>query len=217
MLSLSQFKSTSYCRQKVNKNRQPGGGCAIIYNESRFEVTPFDICVPDYVEATWAIFTPLSNSTLKHKVNRILVGAIYVSPRSRHKIETIDHIIEAIHSARARFGNDIYFLFGGDFNRLDVTPILDSYGALKQIISTPTRNGAILELLITDLHTFYHPPTTLPPLQVDDDKVGADSDHDVLLMAPSENSHYAEDRIRKSVLRRPIPDSRMQDLLSQLG
>jgi hypothetical protein len=211
LLSLSQFKSVSYCRQQVFRNKQPGGGCAIIYNESRFEVTPFDICVPENVEATWAIFTPLSNNSGNHKVNRILVGAIYVSPRSRYKMETIDHVIEAIHSARSKFGNDVHFLIGGDFNRLDVTPILDSYGALKQIISIPTRNGATLELLLTDLHPFYHPPTTLPPLQVDDDKAGADSDHDVVLMAPSQSSHYAVERTRKTISTRPIPESKIEE------
>ena len=41
------------------------------------------------------------------KVNTIVVGSIYVSPRSKHKIETIDHIIETIHHARAKFANDV--------------------------------------------------------------------------------------------------------------
>ena len=64
-------------------------------------------------------------------MNKIVVGSIYVSPRSKHKIETIDHIIEVIHYARAKFGNEVHFLLGGDFNRLYVRNILDSYGALK--------------------------------------------------------------------------------------
>ena len=207
LLSLSQFKSVSYCRQKVSKNKAPGGGSAIIYNDNRFEVTEFGICVPENVEATWAVFRPLSNNLVRHKVNRILVGAIYVSPRSRNKIETIDHVIDAIHTARAQFGNDVNFLIGGDFNRLDVSPILDCYGALKQIVSIPTRKDATLELLLADLHPFYHPPTTMPPLQVDDDKVGSDSDHDVVLMAPSESTEYAADRTRKTVFTRPMPES----------
>ena len=216
LISLSQFKSFSYCRQKVFKNKQPGGGCAIIYNESRFEVSQFDTCVPENVEATWATFKPLVNTSGSHKVNRILVGSIYVSPKSRYKMETVDHIIEVIHSARAKYGNDVHFLIGGDFNRLGVSPILDSYGALKQIVSVPTRNGATLELLLTDLHPFYHPPTTLPPLQVDDDKDGADSDHDVILMAPSESSQYAVDRTRKTVHTRPIPESKIEQFGKEL-
>ena len=82
---------------------------------------------------------------------------------------------------------------------MDVNPILDSYGALKQIISIPTRRGATLELLLTDLHPFYYPPTTLQPLEVDIGKNGSDSDHDVILMSPSQNSRYKIERKMKKI------------------
>ena len=85
--------------------------------------------------------------------------------------------------------------------------ILDSYGALKQFNSVPTRKGANLELLLTDLHPFYHPPTTLPPLQVDEDKTGSDSDHDIVLLAPRCNSKFKVERIKKTIKTRPLPDS----------
>ena len=93
----------------------------------------------------------------------IAVGSYYISPRSRHKQETIDHIIDSIHILRAKYDNDVNFLVAGDFNRVNIDDILDSYGALKQIISVPTRNTATLEIALTDLHTMFHPPTTLPP------------------------------------------------------
>ena len=115
------------------------------------------------------------------KVNKIVVGSIYVSPKSRHKLETVDHIIEAIHYAKAKFGNDVNFILGGVFNRLDMTDNLDAYGDLKQFNPVPTRKSAVLELLLTDLHPFYHPVTMLATLQVDDDKTGSDSDHDILI------------------------------------
>ena len=55
----------------------------------------------------------------------------------------------------------------------------------------------------------FHPPTTLPPLQVDSDKVGADSDHDVVVLAPICNSEYRIERKKKSVVTRPLPESQM--------
>ena len=64
-----------------------------------------DIAVPEDVEAAWGVLTCKDNPDQKFKVNKIVVGSIYVSPKSRHKIETIDHIIETIHYARAKFGN----------------------------------------------------------------------------------------------------------------
>ena len=52
------------------------------------------------------------------------------------------------------------FLCGGDFNRIDINDILDSYGALKSILSVPTRKSATLEILLTDLHTMFHTSST---------------------------------------------------------
>ena len=57
-------------------------------------------------------------------------------------------------------------------NRLKIDRILDSYGPLKQIVTSATRKSTILECTITDLHTLYQAPETLEPLQVDDGKIG---------------------------------------------
>ena len=67
----------------------------------------------------------------------------------------------------------------------------------------------MLELLLTDLHTWYHPPTILPSLQVDSDKVGKDSDHDVVLFAPLTNQKFTNHRIKKTIKIRPILDSQI--------
>ena len=76
------------------------------------------------------------------------------------------------------------FILGGDFDHLNITSILDSYGALKQCMTVPTRHQAILEALLSDITHMYHPPTTLEPLQVDADKIGSDSDHNNVIFAP---------------------------------
>ena len=96
----------------------------------------------------------------KIKVKRIVIGSIYVSRRSKFKNETIDHIIATIHILRAKYDNDMQFLIGGDVNRLDISEILECYGALRQVVSVPTRKTATLSVLITDLYSMYHPPTT---------------------------------------------------------
>ena len=205
VLNPRQFKSISNYR----KNRAPGGGCAIVYNENRFSVSDLEIQVPDEIESCWALFTPKCQSSNQLKVKRIAVGSYYVSPRSRHKQEVIDHIIDTIHILRAKYDNDVSFLVGGDFNRLDISDILDSYGALKQIISVPTRKLATLEIILTDLHTMFHPPTTLPPLQVDTDKVGKDGDHEMVILAPINNLQYKVERRKKTIFTRPLPQSQI--------
>ena len=205
VLKSNQFKSVSYFR----KNRSPGGGCAIIFNENRFKASSADICVPDEVEAVWSVFTPVAGCTQQLKVKRIAVCSVYVSPKSKQKVETLEHIIETIHVLRAQYDNDINFLIGGDVNRLDINDILECYGGLKQIISVPTRKTATLSIVLTDLHSMFHPPTTLPPLQVDANKKGKDGDHEIVLLAPKANAQYRVERIKKVIKSRPILESQL--------
>ena len=84
---------------------------------------------------------------------------------------------------------------------------MDSYGALKQVISVATRQSATLSNIITDLGNLYHPPTTLPPLQLDEGKRGADSDHQVIVFAPISNAQYMKPRCKKIIVTRPLPQS----------
>ena len=130
-------------------------------------------------------------------------------PRSKHKLETFNHIIETIHLLRAKYDNNVHFCIGGDFNRLEITDILECYGGLKQIVSVNTRKSATLSIVLTDLHSFFHPPTILPPLQVDTDKKGKDSDHGIVVLAPKSNAQYKVNRIKKIIKTRPIPQSQL--------
>ena len=105
----------------------------------------------------------------------------------------------------------------GDFNRIPITDILDSYGALHQAIFVPTRESATLEIILTDLHTLFYPPTTLPPLQVDTDKDGQDSDHNVVVFAPKSNNQYRVDIKKKTVKTRPLPESNIWKYKTELA
>ena len=154
IVGTNQYHTISYHRG----GNRVGGGCAIVYNDSRFKVENLEIEAVAGVEAVWALFTPRVSTTLS-KVKRIAVGSFYVSPNSVHKTATIDHIIETIHFLRSKYDNEVNFLLGGDFNRLNINSILNSYGALKQCVTIPTRNKAILEIVLSDISTMYHPPT----------------------------------------------------------
>ena len=198
-----EFDYFSYFR----KNRAPGGGCAIFFNQTRFSISKIDVAAPDFIETCWALAIPKYNDTKNMKVKRIAIGCYYISPRSRYKQQYIEHIIDSIHLLRAKYENEVNFVIGGDFNRLNVEDILDSYGAMKSIISVPTRKTATLEVILTDLHTLYHPPTTLPPLEVDQDKQGKSSDHNIVVLAPVSNSLYNMKRKKRTVKTRPLPES----------
>ena len=99
VLEHTQYRYISYYR----KSKSPGGGCAILFNESRFAVTQPEIEIPNGVEIAWALFVPKSSSATILKVKRIIVGSVYISPKSRYKAETIEHIIQTIHTLRATY------------------------------------------------------------------------------------------------------------------
>ena len=164
LLASTNFKVISYKREKRKYNRQPGGGCAIVFNERKFQVSKIDLYVPEGVEATWALFTPLTQN--KNGVKKIAVGSFYVSPNSVYKTKTLEHIMSSIHQLRSEHGNDLKFLLGGDLNRLNITRILDSYSALKQVVAVPTRKTETLEVLLTDMPTLFHPPTKTNKVQI---------------------------------------------------
>ena len=180
-----------------------------MYSENRFSVTNLQISAQQDIECCWALFVPKSQGDCKMKVKKIAIGSYYIAPKSKFKPEVIGHIIDTIHLLRAKYDNDVRFLVGGDFNRTDISDILDSYGALRQIISVPTRKSAILEIILTDLQMLFHPPTTLPPLQVDSDKKGKDGDHEIVVLAPLSNIQYKTERKKKIITTRPLPESQI--------
>ena len=192
-----------------------GGGAAIVYNNTRFASEEEMIGVPDGVEAAWVTLTPKQLDSRLQKVKRICVGSIYISPKSKYKDQTIEHIIHTIHSMRAKYNNEIHFYIGGDFNRVNVKQVLRSYGSLQQVCGVPTRQGATLELILTDLHTFYHPPTCLPPLKVDQRVKGKDSDHSILVWAPKTSSRFKTEREKKKIVIRPLPQSQIDRFCSE--
>ena len=168
LLSNTPYKVFSYRRPRG----QTGGCCAIVYNTSKFVVEQLFMQTENGIESVWALMTPRNlDHTLQH-VKRVCVSAIYIAPRSRMKVETMDHIIQSIHVIRAKYDNQVNFVIGGDVNRTDFSDVLDSYGALKQCVTVGTRKEATLEIILSDLLNLYHPPTVLGPLEVDKNKAG---------------------------------------------
>ena len=136
---------------------------------------------------------------------------MYVSPSSVYKTKSIDHIIETIHVLRSQHGSELRFLIGGDLNRININKILNSYGALNQIITVPTRNSETLEKIITDLQSFFHPPTSHMPIEVDEDMDGENSDHNVVVLTPVNVPSDAPKRTKRIIRTRPLPESKIKE------
>ena len=59
------------------------------------------------IEAVWVILTPKKKAMVG--VNKILVGGIYISPCSKLKQQTIDHIIATMFCVQSRHESQVCF------------------------------------------------------------------------------------------------------------
>ena len=201
------YKVLAYRRGKGRR----GGSCAIIFNEVRFKVEEVKVDKEEDIESVWAMMTPRQLDHNLQRVKRVCIGSIYIAPRSSMKQETMDHIIQTIHTIRSRYNNQVHFCIAGDINKTNYEDVLDSYGALRQCVTVGTRKDAVLSMILSDLHTLYHPPTTKAPLQADKEKAGKSSDHDIIIFAPKTNNNFRVVRKKKIIKTRPIPDSVIPD------
>jgi hypothetical protein len=187
-----------------------GGGVAIVYCEENFSVEDPGIDTPEGIEAVWVVLTPKNKDI--DTVKKILVGGVYISPRSQNKQATIDHIIQTMCLVQSQYECQVRHLISGDLE-----DVLESNGALHQVCSVPTRNTSTLELVITDMATMFYEPTTLEPIKQDDNTKGKPSDHNVIIVAPRTDTNFRKERHKRKVTFRPQPTSKVSDFMCELG
>ena len=58
-------------------------------------------------------------------------------------------------------------IIAGDCNDLNISLITSLDPAFRHIVSHPTQKDKILDIIVTDLHSFYEVPMIIPPVEVD--------------------------------------------------
>ena len=104
-----------------------------------------------------------------------------------------------------------FFLLGGDINCLKTDQLLTISPAFRQIVTKPTRQGKILSVIITDLHSHYQEPVILPPLKTDILGVGKPSDHSAPYTQPYTDTSRPRRKTFSFKIIRPLPDSGKQN------
>jgi hypothetical protein len=193
----------------LQRKRKGGKPVLVIKKEKYFikELCPSVITVSSSVEVSWALLTPKvqTNPEVKH----IAVASVYYTKRTKAKDFT-DHICEAYNMLLSKYGQGLHFIISGDFNRLNINPILALSPNLFQVVDIPTRMNpdATLDKIITTLSKFYLSPTSLPPLDNDVDGDGKPSDHLIIVMRPINQSENVKPK-QKLITHRPLPESGM--------
>ena len=164
------------------------------------ELCPDVITVPIGVEAVWALLIP-KNLPPNSRIKQIAVASIYYSSTQTRKDDFLDHISESYNILCGKYGNSLGFIIAGDFNRLRIEPLLNLSPDMRQVVTTKTRTNpdAILDKILTTLHSYYLSPTTLPPLDNDSDNSGKPSDHLIVVWKPLSSENPSQQRKYKTI------------------
>lgn len=194
----------------VHQRKKPGGRPAIIVRKGKFIVenlTNTEVVIPWGVEAIWIVIS-LKSVTNSSLIKKIVVASIYSKPGSKKKTLLLDHIAQTYHALSAKYKDGLAWCICGDFNDTKTDSILHLNSKLKQVVNQPTRLNppAILDQIITDLYFHYQTPVIDRPLEVDDDKIGSDSDHFMVKFLPLTNINNHVIPVKKKIEYRPLTD-----------
>ena len=142
------------------------------------------------------------------KVSKFICGSLYAPPRSRHNNKLAVFLATTINQLRMEHP-DSQVILGADINDMKLNTLLNLDPSLKQIVRgfTNKKKDKTLDVILTDCHHMMQEPTILPPLQVDNGKVGVDSDHQGVQVLPRTNLAWQGANLREKINVRPFPES----------
>ena len=157
--------------------KRPSGGISILVKKS-LQAVRLNINVPSHFEVMYDLVRP---KWLPRNISNIVVcGAYYPGSTSKYappQEDLIIHLTETLHDFYNKYANPLIML-AGDFNDLKIVDLCESC-SLKQVVNVPTRNNAILDLIMTNLdNKWYKDPISLPSI--------SNSDHLCVLYVPKE-------------------------------
>ena len=141
------------------------------------------------------------------QLREIIAVAFYSPPKSRKKTQLLDHIVATCQSLLTKYPQ-AGTVIGGDRNEMSISPLITGLPKLKQLVTKPTCNGKVLDVLLTNLHEFYSVPEVVPPVPAKNPLQGKPSDHSLPLVRPHTSTggnNISNDY--KTRITRPMPDS----------
>ena len=183
------------------------GGAAMIVNLKKFQVEKIPVFVPNKLEVVWGLVKPKNgNASFK----RLVVCSFYSPPSGGSNSRMADHLTETLQVMTTRYP-DCGLIMGGDKNRMNIRPLLNCGLQLKQCVDKPTRQGAILDIIIMNLYKYYNSPIIVPPIAPDNPLKGVPSDHSIPLCSPYTDKVKPPERNYRTINYRPLPDSKLRE------
>ena len=136
--------------QRHDRLGRTGGGVAVWFHQN-FQFKIWRVLMVTDFETMW--FTVWSHC-MPRDCSRVILGVIYYTGSlvQQHR-EMVRHIINAVDQIR-RSHSYAKVILVGDFNQLPES-LFKHHLQLRQTVSQPTRQNAILDKIFTDMNNFY--------------------------------------------------------------
>ena len=142
--------------RKDRSGQRGGGVCAFVRSSIPFVPLP-ELCRPDH-EILWVKLRPYR---LPREFSCIVVGLVYHLPQADNN-ELYDHLITSLDTILASHPTAGVIVMG-DFNQFNFRRLCRNT-SLKQIVKKSTRGNATLDLIFTNMKSWYNDPETLPAI-----------------------------------------------------
>lgn len=165
-----------------------GGVCAFVSDAIPCK-RQFDLENASF-ECMWLWLRP---HRLPRSITGIVSGVVYSPPgtTAQDQRNLTCYLIETLDTTRNKFP-DCGISLLGDFNNLDLSELLSSHN-LSQVVNEPTRNSANLDLIITNMQSYYNKPIILAPIGT--------SDHNAVVWLTCNSARTARPSIRDFKIR----------------
>ena len=164
--SISQYPiNTPFCIVRNDRQIGRGGGVQVYIRESIPYKLRLDLSNDQY-ECVWIVLRPV---WLPRSISRIAVACVYIPPSVN--IEMVNSFCDYFCFCYDKLKSEspsTAIIAAGDFNPdsngLKIRTITRQCH-IKQVVKTPTKGNALLDLIFTDVHKFYEDPQVLPLLR----------------------------------------------------
>ena len=187
---------------RLSKKR--GGGAALLIDIKKYSVEKVEVPNPNKLEVVFAVIRPKKT---KCEVKEIILVSFYYPPKAKKAAKITDYILGVVHSLLSCFPR-AGVVVGGDKNDLSIEPILNGIPQLRQTNFELTHKNKTIDIILTNLHSFYEAPIVLPPVQPDNPNLGKPSDHRQVFARPFKGNKNTRTYTTREV--RPLPDSGIQ-------
>ena len=112
---------------------------------------------------------------------------------------------------------EAWFLFLGDFNCYKPDQLFSLSPQLRQLVHYNTYGDKVLDLIVTDMHTWYHPPVPSDHLLPNLPDEASPSDHLGNLLIPRAVTGIVASRVYRKITVRPLSSSQIDALGRQIS